>query len=72
MLWMIWLLPLLSNKIVTELFTRSRKLKVSLVFVSQSYFAGPKIIRLISRHYFVIKIHNKQERQQIAFNHSSV
>ena len=35
-------------------------------------FAVPKIIRLTSRHYFVIKIPNKQERQQIVFNHSSV
>ena len=35
-------------------------------------FVVPKIIRLTSRHYFVIKIPNKQERQQIAFNHSSV
>ena len=69
---MIWLLPLLSNKVVTELFTRGRKLNISLVFVSQSYFAVPKIIRLTSRHYFVIKIPNKQERQQIAVNHSSV
>ena len=33
----------------------------------------PKNIRLISTHYFIMKIPNKQELQQIlsAFNHSS-
>ena len=30
-----------------------------------------KIIKLNSMHYFVIKIPNKRELQQIAFNHSS-
>ena len=31
----------------------------------------PKNVRLNSMHYFIIKIPNKQELQQIAFNHSS-
>ena len=31
----------------------------------------PKDIRIISRHFFIVKIPNKQEIQQIAFNHSS-
>ena len=66
---------MLSNKklnpIVTELFVRGRKLKISLVFITQSYFAVPKTIRLNSTHYFVMKIPNKRELQQIAFNHSS-
>ena len=39
---------MLSNKklnlIVTELFTRGRKLNISLVFIRQSYFAMPKIL----------------------------
>ena len=59
------------NPIVTELFIRDRKLNISLDFVAQSYFAVPNIIRLNSTHYFIIKIPNKQELQQIAFNHSS-
>ena len=66
---------MLSNKklnpIVTELFIRGRKLNISLVFITQSYFAVPKNIRLNSMHYFIMKIPNKQELQQIAFNHSS-
>ena len=66
---------MLSNKklnpIVTELLIRGRKLNISLVFITQSYFAVPKNIRLNSTHYFVMKIPNKRELQQIAFNHSS-
>ena len=66
---------MLSNKklnpIVTELFIRGRKLNISLVFITQSYFAVPKNIRLNSTHYFVMKIPNKRELQQITFNHSS-
>ena len=58
---------MLSNKnlnpIVTELFIRGRKLNISLVFLTQSYFAVPKNIRLNSTHYFVIKIPNKRELQ---------
>ena len=72
---MIWLLICLIikklNPIVTELFIRGRKLNISLVFITQSYFAVPKNIRLNSTHYFVMKIPNKRELQQIAFNHSS-
>ena len=54
-----------------ELFIRGRKLNISLVFITQSYFAVPKIIRLNSTHYFIIKIPNKKELQQIVYNHSS-
>ena len=39
--------------------------------MTQTYFAVPKNIRLNSVHYFIIKIPNKQELQEIAFNHSS-
>ena len=59
------------NPIVTELFIRGRKLKISLVFITQSYFAILKNIRLNLKHYFDMKILNKRELQQIALNHSS-
>ena len=59
------------NPIVTELFIRDRKLNTSLVFIMQSYFALPKNIRLNSTQYFIVKIPNKRELQQVAFNHSS-
>ena len=65
---------MLSNKklpVVTELFIRRRKLNISLVFITQSCFALPKNIRQNSTHYFVMKVLNKRELQQIAFNHSS-
>ena len=59
------------NQIVTELFIRGRKLDISLVFIAQSCFAIPKHIRLNCLHCFIMKIPNKQELQQVTFNHSS-
>ena len=65
---------MLSNKklnpIVSELFIRGRKLNI-LLFITQSYFAVSENIRLNSAHYLIMNIPNKQEVQQIAFNHSS-
>ena len=50
---------MLSNKkrnlIIPELFIRGRKLNISLVFITQSYYAAPKNIRLNSTH-FIMKI----------------
>ena len=57
--------------IVNELFIRGRKLNISLVFNTQSYFVVPKNITLNSTQYFIITIPNKPELQQIALNHSS-
>ena len=66
---------MLSNKkinpIVTELFIRGRKLNISLVSITQCYFAVSKNTRLNSTHYFIMNIPNKRELQQIAFNRSS-
>ena len=59
------------NSIVTELFIRGRKLNISLVFITQSYFKVPKDVRLNATHFFIMKIPNKRELQQIAINHSS-
>ena len=53
---------------------RGRKLNTSLVFITQSYFAflkNSKQISKLSKHYFIMKIPNKQELQQISFNHST-
>ena len=67
------IVDMLNNKkrhpIVTESFIRGRKLKISVIFITQSYFALPKNIRLNSTHYVIMKIPNKRELQQIAFNH---
>ena len=58
---------MLSNKklnpIVTELFIRERKLNISLVFITQFFFAVPKNIRLNSTHCFVMKISNQKRAQ---------
>ena len=59
------------NPIVTELFIRGRKLNISIVFITQSYFKVPKDVRLNSTHFFIMKIPSKRELQQIALNHSS-
>ena len=48
------------NPIVTGLFTRGRKLNISFVFITQSYFPVPKNIRLNSTHYFIMKIQIKE------------
>ena len=57
------------NPIITELFIRGRKLNVSFVFITQSYFKLQKDVRLNSTQFFIMKILNKGELQQIA--HSS-
>ena len=59
------------NPIVTKLFIRARNLNISLIFITKSYFTVPKSIRLNSTCSFIIKIPNKRELQQIAFNHST-
>ena len=59
------------NSIVTELFIRGRKLNISLVFITQSYFKDPKDVRLNTTLIFFMKIPDKRELQQIAITHSS-
>ena len=65
---------ILSNKnlqpIVTELFITSRKMIISLVFITQSYFAVLKDIRKNSTHFSVIKITKKQELKQTFIKNS--
>ena len=48
------------NSKVTELFIRGRKLNISLVFITQSYFKVPKNVRLNTTHFFIMKIPNKR------------
>ena len=66
---------IMTNKkfqaIIKELFIRCRKLNISLVFITQSYFSVPKDVRLNSTHYLIMKINNKRELQKIAINHSA-
>ena len=71
MIWLLIWLIIKNNSIVTELFVRGRKLNISIVFITQSYFKVPKDVRLNTTHFFIMKIPNKRELQQIALNHSS-
>ena len=57
------------NPVLTELFIRGRKLNISIVFITQSYFKVPKDVRLNSTYFFIMKSPNKRELQQIALNH---
>ena len=41
------------DSIVTELFIRGRKLNISIVFITQSYFKVPKDVRLNSTHFLL-------------------
>ena len=61
--------------IIKALFIRCRKLNVSLVFITQSYLSVPKDVRLNTKDvrlnttlYFIMKIINKRELQNIAIN----
>ena len=56
--------------IVKELFIRCRKLNISIVFITQSYFRTPKDARLNSTHYIIMKIGNKKELKSIAEENS--
>ena len=51
---------IMTNKsfqaIIKELFIRCRKLNISLVFITQSYFSVPKEARLNSLHYLIMEI----------------
>ena len=55
---------IMSNKkfqaVVKELFVRWRKLNISLVLITQSYFSIPKDVRLNSTQYLIMKINNKK------------
>ena len=59
------------DSIVSELFIRSRKSNISLVFITKSYLKTLKDVSVSSTHYFIVKIPNKREPQQISINHLS-
>ena len=57
--------------IIKELFIRGRKLTISLVFITHSCFPVSKDVRLNATHYFIMKINNRRELKNIAFDHSA-
>ena len=66
---------IMTNKkfqaIIKELFIRCRKLNISLVFITQSYFSVSKDVRLNSTHYLIMKINSNRESKNNAVNHSA-
>ena len=59
------------DSIVNELFIRGREINISIVFITQSYFKVPRVVRLNTTHFFIMNIPNKREVQQIASHQSS-
>ena len=59
------------NPVVTELFIRGRKLNISFIFITQSYFKVPKEVRLNTARFFIVKIPNERKLQHFAISHSS-
>ena len=53
------------------MFIRCRKLNISLVFITQSYFSVPKDVRLNSTHHLIMKINNRRELQNIGTDDSA-
>ena len=54
------------KRIIKELFYRARKINVSIVFITQSYFRALKDAGLNSTYYILMKIGNKKELKRIA------
>ena len=54
------------KRIIKELFYRARKINVSIVFITQSYFRALKDARLNTTHYILMQIGNKKELKSIA------
>ena len=67
------IVDVMSNKkfqaIIKKLFIKCRKLTISLVFITQSYFSVPKDMKLNSTHYLVMKINNNRELQNSSNDH---
>ena len=55
---------------IKEIFIRCRKLNISIVFITQSYFRTPADARLNSTHYVIMKIQSRKELQHIAQENS--
>ena len=64
---------ILTNKkfqaAIKEIFVRWKKLNISVVFITLSYFSVPKEVRWNSAKYLTLDIHKKRELQNIATNH---
>ena len=57
--------------IIKKLFIRCRKLNMPFAFITRAYLFVPKDVRLNATHYFIMKINNRIELRNVAFNHSA-
>ena len=60
-----------AQQVLKDLFIGGKKLNISLEFLIQSCFSVPKDVRLNCTHYFIFKLNNNRELQNIAINHSA-
>ena len=59
------------DDMIAHIMTNKRFLSHNQRIVYLSYFSVPKDVTLNTTHYFVMKINNKRELQNIAINHSA-
>lgn len=54
-----------KNPQISELYIRGRKLGVSLIFLTQSFYQTPKIIRQNARYFVILKIAGSRDLQML-------
>jgi hypothetical protein len=60
-----------DQNFIEDLFIRGRKKHTSIIYLSQSYFKTPKIVRLNSEYFALFNICDKKELRSIADTHST-
>lgn len=60
-----------DQKLAEDLFIRGRKKNASTIYISQSYFQIPKMIRLNSSYFALFNVPNKKQLRAIADTHST-
>ena len=53
------------KSIVADLFIRCRKLDISLIFITQSYFKVPKDVRLNTTHFLIMKFQTSENLSKL-------
>lgn len=60
-----------GQRVAEELFIRGRKKNASVIYISQSYFQIPKMVRLNSSYFALFDVANKRQIRCIADTHST-
>lgn len=56
---------------IKDLFIRGRKRNASIIYISQSYFSTPKLVRLNSNYIVLFNVNNKREVLKISKTHAT-